>query len=543
MTPRVSETVGCRMIGEFIDEPGSNPPDVGGKPSAASEGVGVRMVGEFVDQSRSIEPPTQEASRLPLDLEASAAATALYDRAVTLYEQLVREGRSDLASELARAYANKAVAVRELGEQRAAAALADQTIALYERLVEQEGRHELANDLATAYDNKAVALNQSGDPWRTVVLYDRAIAIRERLVQHEGRQELADDLARTHQNRDLALASTVLRTGSTLPVVERPLVIDATTDPFAVIRRLLVQANRGDESLATLRGCEFVRELGRGGMGAVALIQRSSSLQTAERLALKVMLPQVAAIPKGKERFEREIEISRALAHPHIVPLRHWGCWQEIYFFTSEYCDGGDVEQLSKQHGGKLSPEQALPIIFQTLDALDYAHHARVRVKLASGKFDEADGVVHRDVKPSNIFLCGSGACGITKLGDFGLAKAFATAGLSGLTRQGAIGGSIQYMPQQLLDDFQLATPEVDVWSAAASLYYLLTGHPPRDFSNEPTKRWLWVVSNKPAVPIRQREATIPPALAEVIDHALDDRDSLQFSSAAALKRALESVL
>jgi serine/threonine protein kinase len=93
-----------------------------------------------------------------------------------------------------------------------------------------------------------------------------------------------------------------------------------------------------------------------------------------------------------------------------------------------------------------------------------------------------------------------------------------------------------------LLDNFLMATPAVDVWSAAASLYYMLTGQPPRDFSNEPHERWLWVVSNKPPVPIRQREASIPPALAEVIDHALDDRDSLHFTSAAGLKRALESV-
>jgi serine/threonine protein kinase len=337
-------------------------------------------------------------------------------------------------------------------------------------------------------------------------------------------------------------ASTVLQEGSRLGIPEQPLFLDATTDPFAMIRRLLDQANRGEASLAMFRGWTLVRELGRGGMGAVALIERSPSPQTQELLALKVMLPQVAANPQAKVTFEREIEIAKALVHPHIVPLRQWGCWQEIYFFASDYCDGGDVHEFTEQHGGKLLPEQALPMIFQTLEALDYAHHAKVRAKLANGRFVEAEGVVHRDVKPSNIFLCGSGDRRITKLGDFDLAKAFATAGHSGVTWQGAIGGSIKFMPQQLLDNFLMATPAVDVWSAAASLYYMLTGQPPRDFSNEPHERWLWVVSNKPPVPIRQREASIPPALAEVIDHALDDRDSLHFTSAAGLKRALESV-
>ena len=156
--------------------------------------------------------------------------------------------------------------------------------------------------------------------------------------------------------------------------------------------------------------------------------------------------------------------------HPHIVPLRDWGCWRQVYFFTSEYCRGGDVKQFTQQHGGMLSPEEALPIIFQTLDALDCAHHAKVGVKLVSGEFVEAEGVVHRDVKPSNVLLCVSGGLRISKLGDFGLAKAFATAGLSGLSWEGMIGGSIQFMPQQMLNDFKMAKPDVDVWSAAASL-------------------------------------------------------------------------
>lgn len=323
-------------------------------------------------------------------------------------------------------------------------------------------------------------------------------------------------------------ASTVMQDGSTQPVPEKAFVVDCTTNPFAVIQHLLVQAHRGEEGLTVLRGCQLVRELGRGGMGAVALIQRSPTPQTPELLALKIILPQVAANPKAKARFLREIETNQALVHPHIVPLRDWGCWRDVYFFTSDYCDGGDVEQFTRQHGGKLPPEQALPMIFQTLEALDYAHRA---------------GVVHRDVKPSNVFLCGSGASQVARLGDFGLARAFATAELSGITGPGALGGTLQFMPQQLLDDFRMATPEVDVWSAAASLYYLLTGQPPRDFSNEPPKRWLWVVSNTRPVPIRQRDATIPPALADVLDQALDDKDTLPFRSAAALSQALESAL
>ena len=454
----------------------------------------------------------------------NGADTRLYDRAVSIYEQLVRQGRSDLASELNRARANKAIAIRELGEQRAAAALADQTIALYERLVEQEGRQDLAEELSTLYEGRATTLLELGDA-------DRARSY-QRLA--DTLQEQAASTVRPHnliieEEEDLSIrlcdVSTIVPGDTTPPTTAKPLVIDETTNPFAIIAHLLVQAKAGEESLAVLRGCEFVRELGRGGMGAVALVQRSPGSEAPELLALKVMLPQLAVKEKAEKRFQREIEIGMALVHPHILPLRDWGRWRNVYFFTSDYCDSGDVEQLTRQHGGKLPPQEARPIILQTLDALEHAH---------------AHGVVHRDVKPSNIFLSRSGAGPISKLGDFGVAKAFATTGLTG---PGDIGGSPQFMPQQLLDDFKMATPEVDVWSAAASLYYMLTGQPPRDFSNEPPTRWLWVVSNRPPVPIRQREATISPALADVIDHALDDRDSLAFASAAALRHAVESVL
>src|SRR5205823_2744491 len=135
--------------------------------------------------------------------------------------------------------------------------------------------------------------------------------------------------------------TTIVPPNSTALLPQQPFVLDPAMDPFALIRLLLDQANRGEESLAPLRGYTFVRELGRGGMGAVALIQRSPTQeqQTQEPLALKVMRPDLAATPTARDRFEREVEISKALVHPHIVSLRDWGCWRDIYFFTSAYCD------------------------------------------------------------------------------------------------------------------------------------------------------------------------------------------------------------
>src|SRR5262249_62098035 len=96
--------------------------------------------------------------------------------------------------------------------------------------------------------------------------------------------------------------------------------------------------------------------------------------------------------------------------------------------------------------------------------------------------FGPGKGLVHRDIKPANLFLTGWGSGRLVKVGDFGLAKAFAESGLSGGTRTGDVGGTYEFMCRQQVAYYKDAGPEVDVWSLAASLYYLLTGQTPRDF-------------------------------------------------------------
>jgi serine/threonine-protein kinase len=240
------------------------------------------------------------------------------------------------------------------------------------------------------------------------------------------------------------------------------------------------------------------------------------------------MLPKIAADPRAKERFLREVENTKALQHANVVRLQDSGCSQGIFFFTLEFCDGGSVDQLMKKCGGTLSIGQAKAIALQALDGLEYAHNV----------FGPGDGLVHRDIKPHNIFLSGSESASIAKVGDYGLAKAFDLAGLSGQTRTGAMAGTPEFMPRQLLINFKYAKPEVDVWAMAASLYSMLTGHAPRDFPRR--QDWWRIVLETPAVPIRKREASIPRRLAEVIDTALVDQPNIPFKTAIELKQALE---
>jgi serine/threonine-protein kinase len=121
------------------------------------------------------------------------------------------------------------------------------------------------------------------------------------------------------------------------------------------------------------------------------------------------------------------------------------------------------------------------------------------------------------------------------------LAKAFDLAGLSGQTRTGSAAGKPYFLPRQQVINFKYAKPEVDVWAAAASFYFMITGQPPRNF---PEGKDPWqVVLQTPAVPIRQRDSGILKRLAKVIDLALIDRPAIPFQSAAECKRALESAL
>lgn len=310
-------------------------------------------------------------------------------------------------------------------------------------------------------------------------------------------------------------------------------------DPIALVKMLLGLAATGKEELLAIKGYSVEKELGRGGMGAVYLARHNKS---GERVALKVMLPQVAADERAKDAFMREINNTKALQHRHVVALRDSGCSSGTFFFTIEFCNSGSVDRLMRSRGGKLPIDDAMPIILNALDGLAYAHQAVVpHVRLADGTTGRGRGLVHRDIKPQNLFLTGSGASRIAKLGDYGLAKAFDLAGLSGHTRTGTAAGTPVFMPRQQIINFKFAKPEVDVWAIAASLYNMLTGQLPRDFpaNKDP---WQIVLQTEP-IPIRKRDSSIPKRLAEVIDFALVDKPLIRMTSAAELKDALEGAL
>jgi hypothetical protein len=298
---------------------------------------------------------------------------------------------------------------------------------------------------------------------------------------------------------------------------------ECADDPAAVARGLLELARTGNPELHRLAGYVLVGELGRGGMGAVYLVRHET---TGEQIALKLMLPRIAARSSERARFMREATLARSLRHPNIVSSYDAHLAAGAFCFTSEYCAGGSLGQLLDRSGGRIPVHEAVRFVIQALNGLAHAHR---------------DGVVHRDLSPHNILLSpdGDGAM-VAKIGDFGLAKAFDQAGLSGLTRTGAIAGKPAYLPRQQVINFREAAPAVDVWAAAACLYRMLTGTSPREF---PAGRDPWhVVLQDSAVPVRQRDPSIPADLAEVVDRALRDDPEIGVQDAIELRDLLQAL-
>jgi serine/threonine protein kinase len=288
--------------------------------------------------------------------------------------------------------------------------------------------------------------------------------------------------------------------------------------------------------LATRLAATPVRKLGEGGMGEVYLLRRDD---TGEHLALKVMVPEREADPAARALFLRESENCLALRHPNVVRAYEAGFAEELFFLTMEFCDGGSLDKTVERRGA-LSPADAVAIILDVLAGLQYAHGAEIpHVALADGSTARGAGLVHRDLKPQNIFVRATAAGRPAKVGDFGLSKAFELAGLSGQTRPYDVGGTPAFMPRRQILDYLYAKPEVDVWAAAASLYFLLSGFVPRDFTlgRDP---WQTVMETQP-VPILERGVSVPRRLAEVVDRALVDWPEIEFKEAAQLRAALES--
>ena len=269
-------------------------------------------------------------------------------------------------------------------------------------------------------------------------------------------------------------------------------------------------------------GYEIIEELGRGGMGVV---YRAGSKTDGSLVALKVVLPAVASSPDDLARFVLETSIVRDLSHPHIVPFRDLGHADGQLFFVMDLVPGIDGQAMLRQHDGPLPVARAIGIVCQLLEALSAAHRK---------------GYVHRDVKPANLLIEERAAGDFVWLADFGLARAYQASKLSGLTTTGNIGGTLPYMAPEQITNYRDVTPAADQYSAAATLYHLLTKRHPYDFPPQVARQLLMVLQESPR-PIREHRSELSGKLAAVIHKGLARFPVDRFVDVGAFRDALQS--
>jgi hypothetical protein len=237
------------------------------------------------------------------------------------------------------------------------------------------------------------------------------------------------------------------------------------------------------------------RELASGGMGVVFL---GRDIALARPVAIKIIRPDLATAA-GAERFLREARALASVSHPNIVPVHHAGEAGGLFYYVMDYVEGETL--ADRLHHGPLPPERAVRLGKDLLAALEAVH---------------AQGIVHRDVKPSNVFLLADRAV----LGDFGIAKTSGES--SALTQPGGLIGTPGYMtPEQLTGG--AVGPATDVCAAGMLLYEALTG---RQWEfDEPTARADWT--------------GVPRRLVPVLARALAWSASQRWQSAAEFRQAL----
>jgi serine/threonine protein kinase len=212
---------------------------------------------------------------------------------------------------------------------------------------------------------------------------------------------------------------------------------------------------------------EILELLGRGGMGAVYKARQKNL----DRLvALKVIPPEAAKDPTFTERFNREARALARLNHPNIVTVYDFGQAGDVYYLLMEYIDGVNLRQA--QRAERLAPAEALAIVPQICDALQYAHD---------------QGVVHRDIKPENVLLDRSGR---VKIADFGLAKLIGK-GPDDFTLTGTqqVMGTPRYMAPEQIERPSAVDHRADIYSLGVVIYEMLTGELPVGRFPAPSER------------------------------------------------------
>ncbi|NDJ51717.1 MAG: serine/threonine protein kinase [Chloroflexi bacterium] len=266
---------------------------------------------------------------------------------------------------------------------------------------------------------------------------------------------------------------------------------------------------------------EVLEPIGRGGM---AEVYKGYHATLNRLVAIKVLAPNLVSNADFRLRFEREAQMVAALRHPHVVQVFDFGDMEDTYYMVMEYIAGPTLSSYIKTHG-RLSLDEGLPILRQIASALDYAHQ---------------QGLVHRDVKPSNVMLQPVTTVdedGIDKraiLTDFGIAKI--RGGHTGLTQTGMMG-TLDYIAPEQIQSSKTVDARADIYALGVMAFQMLTGELP--FKGDNPGALLISHLQHPAPDPRAIVPELPRPIARAILQALEKSPDKRFATAEDFAEAL----
>src|SRR5580704_11376692 len=258
---------------------------------------------------------------------------------------------------------------------------------------------------------------------------------------------------------------------------------------------------------------EILALLGQGGMGAV---YKARDTELERLVAIKLIRPELASHPEILRRFKQELILAREVTHRNVIRIFDLGQAQGIKFITMEFVEGRDLRGLIHEKG-KLTVDEAVPIILQISAALDAAHTA---------------GVVHRDLKPQNVM---SDKDGRVYVMDFGIARSLES---QGMTQTGALMGTPEYMsPEQAKGE--KVDARSDLFALGIIFYEALTGISP--FKAETAMAMMFKRTQEKATPLVQLDLGIPGVISDIVAKCLEIKPAERYQTAREVINDLEA--
>jgi eukaryotic-like serine/threonine-protein kinase len=262
--------------------------------------------------------------------------------------------------------------------------------------------------------------------------------------------------------------------------------------------------------------------VGIGGMGTVF---RASHLNNGRAVAIKILHAEYTANQDLRKRFQREGYIANQISHPGAVTVLDDGVASDgAPYLVMELLEGQSLRDLGGTES-RVAPRRLLDIVVKVLDVLEVAHDA---------------GVIHRDLKPDNVFVTTDGT---VKVVDFGVARAadLPAGPANEKTASGIVMGTPEYMaPEQARGRSELVDARSDLWSIGALTYRMLVGKPPRDA--ETNNEVLLLAMTEPVPSLQKALPRADVGLVKLVDKAMSPKPSDRFQSARAMREAIEAL-